>query len=186
MAKATKRVSGRHKPRKSATKVIKSMRTKSKTMIRYLPGLCEELERAAAGLLNISESDSTYEFFTLRQRDLRKDSDQLTVLEFLSGIGLSEELIDDLKIPVDQLVEERALDNFFPTIDDIADYYGTDTSDPKVVAESKRYRKLAALLNKRLQDVKVFRVGKIEIRCYIAGFAKHGNIAGLVTTAIET
>lgn len=56
MAKATKRVSSRHKPGRSTAKGVKSMRTKSKTMIRYLPGLCEELERAAAGLLNISET----------------------------------------------------------------------------------------------------------------------------------
>jgi len=96
-------------------------------------------------------------------------------MEFLNGIGLSQELIDEFKIPVDQLIEERALDNFFPTIDDIAGYYGTDIKDRKVIAESKRYRKLEALLKKRLEDVKVFRVGKVEIRCYIAGFAKHGK-----------
>ena len=186
MAKANRSVSRAHKSATSMAKGTGSKSVKTKAMIRYLPELCEELEKAASGLFNISEQDSPYEFFTLRQRNLRKDSDRLTTLEFISGIGLPEELINELRIPVDQLIEERPFDNFFPTIDDLAGYYGTDTGDPKVISESKRYRKLEALLKKRLHDVKVFRVGKVEIRCYIAGFAKHGNIAGLVTTAIET
>jgi hypothetical protein len=171
---------------KSTPKVTRSKSIKPITRRTYLSKLCDELEHAAAGLFNISEQDHPYSFFTLHQRDLPREGDKLTALEFLGCVGLSNELIDEYKIPVDQLIEERTPDNFFPTIDDLAGYYGTDNNDPKVVAVSKRYRKLEALLNKRLQDVKVFRVGKIEIRCYIAGLAKHSSIAGLVTTAIET
>jgi Nuclease A inhibitor-like protein len=186
MAKAKKSILVAKKPGKSAVKKTASKITKSKTTIRYLPELCEELETAASGLLNTSESDFPYKFFTLSQRDLRGDVDKLTSLNFLSGIGISQELVDELKLPVDQLIKERALEGFFPSIEDIAGFFGTDTNDPKVIAESKRFRKLEALLRKRLREVKVFRVGQVEIRCYIAGFAKHGNIAGLVTTAIET
>ena len=186
MAKAKRTDPGKHKSVSKTAKVTISKNIKPKTKIRYLPELCEELEKASAGLFNISESDSPYEFFTLHQRDQRGDGDKLTSMEFLNVIGLSQELIDEFKIPVDQLIEERPLDNFFPTIDDIAGYHGTDIKDRKVIAESKRYRKLEALLKKQLDDVKVFRVGKVEIRCYTGGFAKHGNIAGLVTTAIET
>jgi hypothetical protein len=186
MAKAKKSISVAKKAGKSAVKKTASNVTKSKAMIRYLPELCEELETAASGLLNTSESDFPYKFFSLSQRDLRGDIDKLTALNFLGGIGISEELIDQFKLPVDQLIEERTLDGFFPSIDDIAGFYGTDTNDPKVIAESQRFRKLEALLRKRLHEVKVFRVGQVEIRCYIAGFAKHGNIAGLVTTSIET
>ena len=186
MSNAKKSIPVVKKPAKSAVNKTVSKITQSKTLLRYLPELCEELETAAAGLLNTSESDFPYKFFTLSQRDSRGDVDKLTALNFLSGIGISQELIDELKLPIDQLIEERALDGFFPSIDDIAGFYGTDTNDPKVIAESKRFRKLEALLKKRLHEVKVFRVGQVEIRCYIAGFAKHGNIAGLVTTSIET
>ncbi|MEP6952059.1 MAG: nuclease A inhibitor family protein [Ginsengibacter sp.] len=188
MAKAKKSIPSVGKPGRSAAKKAVSKITTSKTMIRYLPELCEELETAAAGLLNTSESDFPYKFFSLSQHDTRGDTGvvKLTGLGFLVAIGISEELIDQYKLPVDQLIEERTLDGFFPSIEDIAGFYGTDTNDPKVIAESKRFRKLEALLKKRLHEVKVFRVGQVEIRCYIAGFAKHGNIAGLVTTAIET
>jgi molybdopterin-biosynthesis enzyme MoeA-like protein len=83
-------------------------------------------------------------------------------------------------------VEERTFDDFLPTNDDLARHYVTDVTAPEVVAESKRFRKLEAVLKKRLRGVKVLRVGQVEIRCYIAGLDEHGDIAGLVTTAVET
>ena len=84
---------------------------------------------------------------------------------------MSQQFIDEINLPIDRLIEERRLDGFFPTDDD---------------AESKRFRKLEAASGKRLRGVKVLRVGQVEIRCYIAGLDEHGDIAGLVTTAIET
>jgi len=186
MAKAKKGLSKKKPPGKTVDKSARSKSPKPSISARYLTELCEELEKAAAGLFHISERDCPYEFFTLHRRDLFEDKDKLTALEFLSGFGISEELIDELKLPVDQLIEVRTFDDFFPSIEDIAGYYGTNTNDKKVISESKRYRRLEALLRKRLHNINVFRVGKIEIRCYIAGLAKHGNIAGLVTTSIET
>ena len=144
--------------------------------------LCEALEKAAKGLRYTSESDYPYQFFTLPA----EGDDDLTPQGFLNRIGLSQELIDELNLPLERLVEERAFDDFFPSADDLAGYHGTDTSDPEVVAESKRYRKLEAVLRKRLRGVKVLRVGQVEIRCYVAGLDARGYIAGLVTTAVET
>jgi hypothetical protein len=186
MAKAKKSLSKKNRPGKTGVKGAPSKSVKPSISARYLTELCEELEKATAGLFHISERDCPYEFFTLHRRDLFQKNDKLTALEFLSGFGISEELVNEFKLPVDELIEVRTFDNFFPSIEDIAEYYGTDTSDKKVISESKRYRRLEALLRKRLHDINVFRVGKIEVRCYIAGFAKHGNIAGLVTTSIET
>jgi hypothetical protein len=42
------------------------------------------------------------------------------------------------------------------------------------------------LLSTRLRDARVYRLGKIEVRCYIAGLDGAGNIAGLKTVAVET
>ena len=36
------------------------------------------------------------------------------------------------------------------------------------------------------RDVRVYRLGKIEIQCYIVGLDGEGNLAGLKTVAIET
>ncbi|HEY0405667.1 MAG TPA: nuclease A inhibitor family protein [Pyrinomonadaceae bacterium] len=143
--------------------------------------LREELEEAAAGLSYMSESDYPYKFFSLPS----EGEDDLTPEGFLNRLGLSPQLLAELGIEADRLIEERALEDFFPDDDDLAERRGTDTSDPKVTAERKKLRKLLAAL-KRLRGVRVFRVGQVEIRCYIAGLDEQGNIAGLVTTAIET
>ncbi len=143
--------------------------------------LREQLEKAAKGILFSSESDFPLQFFTLPAGDLAA----LDLQGFLGRIGISEELTDDFGVPLASWAEERPLDGFFPSIEDLAMRYGTSTSDPQVVKESKQLRKLESLLKRRLRDVKVFRVGRVEIRCYIAGLYK-GEITGLVTTAIET
>jgi hypothetical protein len=42
------------------------------------------------------------------------------------------------------------------------------------------------VLSARLRDVRVYRLGKIEIQCYIVGLDGAGSLAGLKTVAIET
>jgi hypothetical protein len=42
------------------------------------------------------------------------------------------------------------------------------------------------LLSTRLRDLRVYRLGRIEVQCYIAGLDGEGNLAGLQTVAIET
>jgi Nuclease A inhibitor-like protein len=144
--------------------------------------LGEELEEAAKDLRHQSESDYPYQFFTLPA----EGEADLNPQGFLIRLGLSQQLIDELNLPLDRVVEERAFDGFFPGADELADHYGADASAPEVAAESKRYRKLEATLKKRLRGLKVLRVGQVEIRCYVAGLDERGYIAGLVTTAIET
>lgn len=78
-------------------------------------------------------------------------------------------------------MEVRSLESFFGR--------HTTTSDPYDVEAQRirpRYESLVRLLSRRLRDVKVYRIGKIEIACYIAGLDNHGNLAGLRTTAVET
>ena len=159
-----------------------SSKQKSAGAPRGRISLRDELEKAAVGLRYTSESDYPFRFFTLPA----EDETDLTLQGFLIRIGVSQQFIDEVNLPIARLVEERTFDDFFPTDDDLARHYGTDVTAPEVVAESKRFRKLEAVLRKRLRGVKVFRVGQVEIRCYIAGLDEHGDIAGLVTTAVET
>ena len=170
------RHSGRSASKRSSTN--RSRAAASRTRINSLQ---EELEKAAAGLYHVSESDYPFRFFTLPAWNVTA----LTAEEFLNCLGLSVMFIDEVEVPIGKFIEERVLDGFFRTIDELADYHGTDTSDPEVIAESKRFRKLEAILRKRLRDVKVFRVGFVEVHCYIAGMYKD-NVAGLVTIAVET
>jgi len=126
-----------------------------------------ELEEAATGLAYISESDYPFHFFTLPA----EGKDDLTPEGFLVRLGVSSQFIQKTGLAVDQLIEERPL-------------VGCFQGDGEI--EKKKFRALEQLLRRRLRGVKVLRVGQVEIRCYIAGFDEHGNIAGLVTTSIET
>lgn len=77
--------------------------------------------------------------------------------------------------------EQRSLTDFFAR--------HTATSDPYDSEAQKirpRYEALMRLLSTRLRDARVYRLGKIEIQCYITGFDGAGNLAGLKTIAIET
>lgn len=128
-----------------------------------------------------------YRFFSLPAASTPADrKNDLTAQGFLMRLGISQQFTDEFEVPTGILVSERTLEDFFPDRETLADYKGTDVNDPKVVSEWKRYQKLQALLKKHLRGVKVIRVGIAEIRCYIAGLDRSGNIAGLLTTCIET
>ncbi len=65
----------------------------------------------------------------------------------------------------------------------------TTTSDPydgEAQRIRPRYEELVRVLSARLRDVKVYRIGKIEVACYVAGLDARGNLAGLKTVAVET
>ena len=179
---ANRTVSNKLRSRGKALKRSSSKKGSASAPRGRISGLRDELEKAAAGLSYTSESDYPFRFFALPTEN---DTD-LTPQGFLNRIGFSQQFIDEVNLPIDRLIEEKTLDDFFPTDDDLANYHGTNASAPEVVAESKQFRKLETVLRKRLRGVKVLRVGQVDIRCYIAGLDEHGNIAGLVTTAIET
>jgi hypothetical protein len=49
-----------------------------------------------------------------------------------------------------------------------------------------RYKKLIRLLRRVLRDLKVYKLGTIEIPTFIVGQLDDGTIAGLRTTVVET
>jgi hypothetical protein len=130
--------------------------------------LQDELERASAGLVYSSESDRPFEFFSLRYPG-RSSPPQPA--EFARLVGAKD------TTPA----EQRSLADFFAR--------HTATSDPYDSEAQKirpRYEALMRELSMRLRDARVYRLGKIEIQCYIAGLDGAGNLAGLKTVAIET
>lgn len=52
--------------------------------------------------------------------------------------------------------------------------------------EVENFKKLVKVLKENLKDMKVFRVGKIEIDVYIIGKAVTGDYAGVATKVVET
>ena len=132
------------------------------------PKLREELERASRGLVYSSESDRPFEFFAIQYKGKRASP----------GAGEFARLVG---APVDAVVELRSLESFFAR--------HTTTSDPydgEAQRIRPRYEELVRVLSTRLRDVKVYRIGKIEVDCYVAGLDARGNLAGLKTVAVET
>ena len=128
----------------------------------------EELERASSGLVYSSESDRPFEFFSLPYPGK-------------SGSPSAADFAGLIEAKAGEFVQVRSLENFFAR--------HTTTSDPYDGEAQKirpRYEELVRVLSRNLRDVKVYRVGKIEVTCYIAGLDAGGNLAGLKTVAIET
>jgi hypothetical protein len=86
-----------------------------------------------------------------------------------------------IRVAADAPVEVRSLESFFAR--------HTTTSDPYDVKAQRirpRYEQLVRLLSQHLSHTRVYRIGRIEIDCYVAGLDGHGHLAGLRTVAIET
>ncbi len=132
------------------------------------PDLKADLERACSDLVYSSESDRPFEVFSVPLPDGRPIS---SADDFRSLLGIGKEV----------RLEVRSLEDFF------ARHTGTsDPHDARAQAIRPRYERLQALLEQRLRCVRVFRVGKIEIDCYVVGEDGQGRLAGLKTVAIET
>lgn len=130
--------------------------------------LRSELERASSDLVYSSESDRPFEFFSINYPG--RNSSPLPA-DFLGMIGSAP----------NTTIGIRSLREFFNR--------HTATSDPydnEAQSIRPRYEQLVSLLERRLHDVKVYRVGKTEIDCYVLGLDGHGNLAGLKTVAVET
>lgn len=129
--------------------------------------LQQTLTQAAEGLLFPSESDYPLTFFEwpsyrgkrLLSRTVRRLLDQ----------------------PSDTPVERKSLAAFFKPVTEIQDWFGEEEK-----ANAGKFAALEETLRAQLQNIVVFRLGKIEIRVYIAGKTPEGHWAGLFTTVIET
>jgi hypothetical protein len=131
-------------------------------------GLRPRLQAAADGLVYTSESDRPFEWF-----------------ELAGGAGGwpygADEFARRVGAAAGAPVEERTLDRFFQPHIESTDPYDTRSQEIR-----PRYEALKRLLASELREVRVFRVGRIEIACYVVGDDGHGNLAGLRTVAVET
>lgn len=130
--------------------------------------LRRRVEEAAEGLTYTSESDRPFEWFELPGG----------AAGWPYGIG---EFARRTGAAADAPLEERTLDRFFkPHIE------STDLYDTRAQEIRPRYEALKRLLATGLREVRVFRVGRIAIDCYVVGDDGRGNLAGVRTVAVET
>ena len=126
--------------------------------------LVNQLSQASEGLLWQSESD--YPFKTIYIENV--DDIEEKLLEVTNSIGHT-------------MLQVRELDKFFQGVTEEKDWYNDEE-----MAECKRYQELVKLLKTHLRDIKVYRVGEVEVSCYILGKTENNAIAGLSTISVET
>jgi hypothetical protein len=123
------------------------------------------LEQATEGLLFMSESD--YPFKIVNWGGISK----ITFDYLLRQAGAASDA------PIQLVSPEK--------------FFGMAMSEPEWKGEqelaiAKRYQALLRLLQENLDDLKVYRVGEINIPVYIVGRNKTGNWLGISTRVVET
>jgi hypothetical protein len=63
----------------------------------------------------------------------------------------------------------------------IQDWFGEEET-----ATAQKFSALEKLLLENLKDLKVFKIGEIELDIYFVGLDKQGKLAGVKTKAVET
>jgi hypothetical protein len=129
--------------------------------------LLDKLKLASDGLLFMSESEFPFEVFLWQSKEK-----QLLNAEFV---------LSKLNKPSDTKVEFVDLDSFFEVATTEEDWHSPE--DNQIV---KKYQDLVKIIKENLSDIKVARLGDIEIDVYIFGQVPSGDLAGLCTKVIET
>ncbi len=134
--------------------------------------LIDQLKSASDGLLFMSESDYPFEVFlweSSNQTSLTREN--ITTQKVLELTGH----------PQDTPVEVVTVNDFFRVATTEQDWYGEEE-----LATLKKYQNLVETLNKNLSNLKVYRIGEIEIDVYIIGQTSTGDYAVLSTKVVET
>lgn len=127
--------------------------------------LAEQIRSAAEGLWYISETDAEIFPFTGSKTDL------VTKEALLNQVGKA----------LDSPVEERDFTEIFARLTAVQDWFGDEEK-----ATAERFSALKDLLEKNLKDLKVFKIGQIELDIYFVGLDVEGNLKGIQTKAVET
>ncbi|HYW09362.1 MAG TPA: nuclease A inhibitor family protein [Longimicrobium sp.] len=130
-------------------------------------GLRGEVETAAAGLLYTSEGDHPLTWFTLPGGAATWPMDAAT---FAASAGAPA-----------APAEEVSIDRFFARHIESA-----DPADAGMQGVRPRFEALKSLLSNKLRDTRVFRLGSVDVQCYVVGDDGAGNVAGVRTVSVET
>ncbi|MDQ6786140.1 MAG: nuclease A inhibitor family protein [Acidobacteriota bacterium] len=138
---------------------------KPKAMNSNETDLPSQIKKLTDGLYYISETDAEILPF------VGKKSQAVT----------SEEIKNQIESADASQIEERDFTEFFARLTEIQDWFGEEEK-----ATAQKFSDLKSLLEKNLKDLKVFKVGKIQIDIYVVGLDAASNLMGIKTKAVET
>lgn len=154
------------KRRKTTKKLEPSDKdSKKTTTVSQANHLIEQIKNSAAGLYYVSETDAEIYPF---------------VGETAESVS-REVILSQTKNQADVPVEEREFGQFFTRLTEIQDWFGDEEKET-----AKKYLVLKEVLEKNLRDLKVFKVGKIQLNIYVVGLDVENRLLGIKTEAVET
>jgi hypothetical protein len=128
-----------------------------------------KLKTASDGLFYISETEAPFDTFVWNRKE--KNGNQPTADEVLKMIGRES----------DAKVTEKNLAEFFAQPTQMQDWFGDEEK-----TQVEKFANLKELLAKNLREIRVFKIGEVQIDIYIVGVDRDGNLAGVKTKAVET
>jgi hypothetical protein len=123
----------------------------------------DELEKLTEGLLYMSETDAPLKYFELSEEGARQWPPQAAA-QFLELIG------EEPETPVQEIPPEQ----FFDALSE-----GSKENEGQVGTLRK------AVMTK-LENVRCYRVGEIEVEIYLLGKDGSGKVCGMQTLSVET
>jgi hypothetical protein len=125
----------------------------------------DQVNRLAEGLFYISETDAA-------------------ILSFEGGKAQTVsagEILRQTAEPRETPVEERNFEEMFSRLTKIRDWFGEEETE-----NARRFLRLKNFLEQNLRDMKVFKVGRIQLKIYFVGLDAEGFLKGIQTEAVET
>lgn len=134
-------------------------------------------EKADTGKEKVSgESDSVIETVQKQNNDLPAPSSSTTTVT-----PSPDDVLKNANHETDTKIEEITVEKFFDRVTKTEDWYGDEENS---IVE--KFLNLRKLVETNLKNVKVFRLGEIEIDVYLVGVDAEGKFIGLKTTVVET
>ncbi len=125
--------------------------------------IIDRLQQVIGDLPWVSEADYPFQIVNWSDREI----DEITSSLFADR--------------VDEDIQIISLDDFLIPALKVENWYETDE-----LATVDRYKLLSETITSNLTELKVFRLGAIEIDVYILGKTPNGDVIGLKTTIVET
>lgn len=134
------------------------------TLINTMNTDLQKIKQAADGLYFMSETDSPFELFQLTEKE-----------------NLEQQLLQLSGKETGAVLTSQELDYFLRNM--VKTYPGADAQQ---LQTAQRFQQLQKVLHEELTDVKVYRVGEVNVDAFIVGKLKDGSYAGLRTKLVET
>ena len=143
-------------------------RKKKVNLISEMPkvnSFVKKVKELSEGLYYISETDAEILLF------------EGTKVEVVT----KEIILSQTKNAPNAPIEERNFTEIFARLTVVQDWFGDEEC-----AIAKRFSALQNFLEENLKDLRVFKIGSIQIDIYFVGLDAEGNLMGIQTKAIET